>query len=230
MSALLIIFAKEPVPGQVKTRLSPPLSLEGAARLYQTFLIDILEEMARLSEIRLAVAYMPESGREFFQNLAPPGVRLFPQAGQDLGERMALALAWGFQAGHCPVLLRGSDTPDLPGSIILEAGEALGAGHADLVLGPAADGGYYMVGLNSPQPELFQDLIWSTSQVMAETLDRARSLALPVHLLPAWPDIDTGDDLAAFLSRSHPEPGPGWRSHRLARELLASPGLDLEQG
>jgi glycosyltransferase A (GT-A) superfamily protein (DUF2064 family) len=124
-----------------------------------------------------------------------------------------------------PVLLRGSDTPDLPGEIVQEAAEALTAGNAELVLGPAMDGGYYLVGLNAPRPELFRDIAWSTSQVLTDTLNLARSLALKVHLLPAWRDIDTYPDLLSFLSRPHPRPQPGWRTHRLARRFLEAPQI-----
>jgi len=257
MDSLLIIFAKEPAPGQVKTRLSPDLSPQGAAELYRGFMEDILEEMARVPDLHLALAYTPESARAFFAGWLPPGIQLFPQEGRDLGERMARALEWGFREAYIsspyrchqpsnypiddsyafnrkpktenrklysqPVLLRGSDTPDLPGEIIQEAAEALTAGNAELVLGPAMDGGYYLVGLNAPWPELFRDIAWSTPQVLTDTLNLARSLALKVHLLPAWRDIDTYPDLLSFLSRPHPRPQPGWRTHRLARSFLEAP-------
>lgn len=220
MSALLIIFAKEPTPGQVKTRLTPPLSAEAAAALYQHFVADILEEMGRLKGLELALAYSPPGAHSFFQELVPAGTRLFTQEGADLGERLARALAWGFGAGFRPVLLRGSDSPDLPGSFLVEAREVLQAGRAQVVLGPCADGGYYLVGLKGPQPALFQDMAWSSATVLADTLDRARALSLTVHLLPAWEDIDTYGDLLRYLKRPHPAPAPGWRSDRLARELL----------
>ena len=144
MTALLIIFAKEPRPGQVKTRLSPPLSLEAAAQLYHCFILDILEEMARVPEVRLAVAFSPSTGRNFFRRLAPPGTDLFPQEGADLGDRMARAFARSFAAGFGPVLLRGSDVPDLPAAVVSEAHAVLAAGQAQVVLGPATDGGYHL--------------------------------------------------------------------------------------
>ena len=147
MTALLIIFAKEPRPGQVKTRLSPPLSPEEAAQLYHSFLQDILEEMARVPGVRLAVAFSPLEAQVFFRGLAPPGTDLFPQEGADLGERMARAFARGFAAGFGPVLLRGGDVPDLPAAVVSEATEVLAAGRDQVVLGPCPDGGYYLVGL-----------------------------------------------------------------------------------
>ena len=224
MTALLIILAKEPLPGQVKTRLSPPLSPEEAAQLYHSFLIDILEEMARVPEVRLAVAFSPPGAQVWFRGLAPPGTILFPQEGADLGERMAQAFAQGFAAGLGPVLLRGSDVPDLPAAVISEAKEVLAAGRAQVVLGPATDGGYHLVGLTEPQPRLFQGPAWSSSTVLADTLRLARQMDLRVHLLPPWPDIDTADNLRTFLNLPRPAPQPGWRSFQKARSLLGRLG------
>ena len=220
MTALLIIFAKEPRPGHVKTRLTPPLSPEAAAQLYHSFLQDILEEMGRVPEARLALAFSPPEARGFFQTLTPPGADLFPQEGRDLGERMARACAWGFNAGYSPVILRGSDTPDLPATVVSEAREVLAAGHFQVVVGPATDGGYYLVGLSAPQPHLFQGPIWSSSSVLSSTLQVARQRGLTVHLLPAWADIDTSADLFAFLDRGRAGPQPGWRSRLKAISLL----------
>lgn len=220
MATLLIIFAKEPVVGQVKTRLSPNLSPEGTAELYRCFLEDILEEVVRWPQLRLALAYSPPASRPFFQGLVPSGTQLFPQEGSNLGERMARALDRGFGAGYEVVLLRGSDSPDLPGALLLQAKEVLESGKAEVTLGPCPDGGYYLVGLKAPRPELFQGQAWSTATVLTETLERAEALSLTVHLLPSWPDLDTYDDLLAFLARPHPAPLPGWRSDLKARELL----------
>jgi uncharacterized protein len=224
MTTLLIIFAKEPRPGLVKTRLSPPLSPEEAAQLYHSFLQDILEEMARVPEVRLAVAFSPPEGQVFFRGLAPPGTELFPQEGADLGGRMAQAFARGFAAGFGPVLLRGSDVPDLPAAVVSEAAEALAAGRAQVVLGPCPDGGYYLVGLSQPQPLLFQGPSWSSGTVLTDTLRLARELGLRVHLLPPWPDIDTYDNLQTFLHQARPGARPGWRSRNQARKLLAPGG------
>jgi rSAM/selenodomain-associated transferase 1 len=220
MTALLIIFAKEPRPGQVKTRLSPPLSPQETAQLYHSFLLDILEEMSRIPDLRLALAFSPPPARGFFRRLAPPGTDLFPQEGRDLGERMARAFACVFGAGFGPILLRGSDTPDLPAAVVSEAREVLAAGKAQVVLGPATDGGYYLVGLNEPQPSLFQGPTWSSNTVLSSTLEVARQRGLEVHLLPSWPDIDTYADLLTFLHRARPAPQPGWRSRLGAMGLV----------
>jgi rSAM/selenodomain-associated transferase 1 len=225
--ALLIIFAKEPRPGQVKTRLCPPLSPEAAARLYQFFLQDILEEMARLPDLSLALAYTPDTAKDFFQELTPPGVLLFPQADADLGERLVQAFNQGLAAGFGTILVRNSDSPDLPGKLVLAAAQALESGSVDLVLGPSPDGGYYLVGLKAPQPQLFQKIPWSTPGVLPETLARAAGLSLTVHLLPQWQDIDNIADLLAFLQRP-PLPGaPGRRTYLYAQKLLETISTDL---
>jgi uncharacterized protein len=224
MTALLIIFAKEPCPGQVKTRLIPPLSPEAAAQLYHSFLLDILEEMRRIPKVRLTLAFSPPEAQGFFQTLAPPDVDCFPQEGRDLGERMARACARGFKAGYSPIMLRGSDTPDLPAAVVSEAREVLAAGKAQVVLGPATDGGYYLIGLTKPQPRLFEGPVWSSNTVLEFTLKTARQRGLTVHLLPAWTDIDTSADLVAFLHRAGPMPQPGWRSRLEAMRIL---GLEM---
>jgi rSAM/selenodomain-associated transferase 1 len=144
------------------------------------------------------------------------------QEGRDLGERQAHAFAWGFESGYDVVLLQGSDTPDLPGDMLLEAREKLTAGSAQVVLGPSRDGGYYLIGLKVLYPQLFRGQSWSTGSVLADTLSRARELDLKVHLLPYWRDIDTYADLADLLRRPHPPGRPGWRSARAARELVAA--------
>lgn len=217
---MLIIFAKEPSPGRVKTRLCPPLSFQAAARLYGRFLEDVLEEMARLPNISLALAYTPESARPFFQTLAPPGLYLVAQTGENLGERLRQAFDWGFATGAGTVLIRNSDSPDLPGSVVKEAQDALERGPARVALGPCPDGGYYLVGLKNPQPQLFQDITWSSPTVLAETLTQAHKLNLAVHLLPPWPDIDTFDDLQALVKTPKASPAPGWRSYEMAKALL----------
>jgi len=219
--AVLIIFAKEPTPGTVKTRLCPPLSPEAAARLYGRFLEDVLEEMTRVPHLSVALAYTPEEGRVFFHDLAPVGTRLVAQRGRDLGERLQQAFTWGFGQGAATVLIRNSDSPDLPGSVVLEAREVLGRGRDRVVLGPCPDGGYYLVGLTAPQPRLFAGINWSGPTVLADTRDRARDLGLAVHLLPSWLDIDTSTDLQAFVASPKIRYAPGWRSYKLARELLA---------
>ena len=178
--------------------------------------------MGRVPGISLALAYTPAQALDFFQRLAPAGVQLVAQAGADLGERLTRAFAWGFSAGFDAVLVRNSDSPDLPGRLVTEAQGALARGEAHVVLVPAPDGGYNLVGLRSPKPELFQGVAWSTPRVLADTLSRARALSLAVHLLPPWPDIDTPADLVKFLEQDRTPATPGWRSYHWLRTHLPS--------
>ncbi len=219
---VLIIFAKEPAPGQVKTRLCPPLSPQEAAQLYGQFLEDVLEEMSKLPQIPVALAYTPDAARPFFQNLATAGIPLMAQAGEDLGARLRQAFDWGFAQGAETVLIRNSDSPDLPGSLVMEAQEVLDRGRAQVVLGPCPDGGYYLVGLKTPQPQLFHNINWSSPTVLTDTLAQAGRLGLQVHLLPSWLDIDTLVDLQTFVRSPKSRPAPGWRSYHLAQALLAN--------
>ena len=178
--------------------------------------------MARVPGISLALAYTPDEAFGHFQKLAPAGVHLVAQTGAGLGERLTRAFAWGFSAGFDAVLVRNSDSPDLPGYLVTEAQAVLARGEAQVVLGPSPDGGYNLVGLRSPQPELFQGVVWSTPQVLADTLSRARALSLAVHLLPSWPDIDTYADLVKFLEQDRTPNAPGWRSYHWLRTHLPS--------
>jgi len=224
--ALLVIFAKEPAPGRVKTRLCPPLTPEQAAILYEQFLADVLAEMAPLPGLTLALAYTADTATAYFARLAPMA-QLVAQQGRNLGERLQNAFAWGFQGGFSPILIRNSDSPDLPGALVSAAREALAAGGADVALGPCPDGGYYLVGLNRFQPHLFQGIAWSTEQVLAQTLEGARRTGLAVHLLPPWPDLDTWADLTAFARRAPAWDDPGAASRRLARKLIGDHGADF---
>jgi hypothetical protein len=183
-------MAKYPAPGRVKTRLAAALGAEGACRLYRAFLSDLAGRLARLPG-RVTWAYWPPESE--FRRLLPQA-RCRPQRGADLGERMAGALADEFGAGVRAVLAIGVDAPHLPAGVLAEAAEALAAG-ADVVLGPAADGGYYLVGLVAPVPELFRAVPWGTRGVLATTLGVAHRLGLRPHLLPVSFDVDEPADL-----------------------------------
>jgi rSAM/selenodomain-associated transferase 1 len=205
----LVIFAKAPIPGQVKTRLCPPLTPDEAATLHGSFVLDTLERTKaavatfRLPAVRL-LACAPSSTHVFFKIMEERhGVRLLDQEGKDLGERMHEAFRTCFAEGFTRVVLVGTDVPSLPLNHYRDAFEAL-ATH-DLVLGPAQDGGYYLVGLTRPAAELFQDIPWSGDRVLTMTRDRADKAGLRTALLPVWRDIDTIDDVRALIQESADE-------------------------
>ncbi len=205
-SAALAIFAKAPVPGQVKTRLCPPLTHDEAATLHGSFVIDMLERTkVATTKLKLPfdryLACAPSSTLVFFQIMEErQSVKLIDQVGDDLGARMQQAFATLFGKGYQRVFIVGTDVPALPLDHYKQALALLNT--HDIVLGPALDGGYYLIGLKQPRPELFADIAWSTDRVLAATQEKAAGLGLKMALLPAWRDVDTIDDLRALMDAS----------------------------
>jgi rSAM/selenodomain-associated transferase 1 len=187
-------MAKAPRPGEVKTRLCPPLGAGEAAALYRCFLLDKIEAVQALAHAQPTVAYSPADARDDFEALAP-GLLLVPQQGGDLGARLHGTLATLLEAGHRAAIAVDSDTPTLPHEYMQEAVDALVGPGPDLVLGPTEDGGYYLIGMRVARPELFTGVPWSTATVFDETCRRAHAGGLRVARLPTWFDIDTPDDL-----------------------------------
>ncbi|MEW6670517.1 MAG: TIGR04282 family arsenosugar biosynthesis glycosyltransferase [Thermodesulfobacteriota bacterium] len=210
---LAVIMAREPVPGKVKTRLSPPLSHQEAAELYRCFLQDRLLALGALKDADIAVAYTPSSARKDVSDFCPEGFSLFCQNGRGLGEKMCHIFREKLSEGYAAVSVTGSDSPDLPNRLIQASFDLLLVKGADLVLGPAPDGGYYLIGAKKNYPELFSDIPWSTGKVLAETLEKAAYLGLKTELLPFWNDLDTFQDLVRYhqnyLHRKFDENGPG---------------------
>jgi len=173
----------------------PELGAEGAAELYRALADE---------EIRRTAPRPGEYGRLFF--FAPaeartaieawlPGEVLLPQAGDDLGARMAAAFAEAFRRGARRAAVIGTDVPWASRRVVVDALSALAA--HDVVIGPTADGGYYLLALDRPRPELFQGIAWSTPSVLAATAERAAGLGLRVRMLDELPDIDTLEDVRA---------------------------------
>lgn len=191
---VIAVMAKMPRAGEVKTRLCPPLTLEEAADLYHAFLLDRIEQVRSLHAASHAIAYAPADSRGFFEGLAPD-FALIPQRGGDLGRRLVAGFDQFFADGYAGALLTDSDTPTLPVAYLREALCLIASADTDLVLGPSDDGGYYLIGLRAARPELFEDMPWSTPQVLPETVRRAYALGLRIAWLPPWFDVDTGPDL-----------------------------------
>ena len=192
-------MARHPVAGRVKTRLAAVLGADAACALYRAFVLDLAE---RLGAMPYAVtwAYTPPDAP--FPELLP-GAGCRPQRGRDLGERLTGAIGEEFAAGPGPVIAIGADAPHIPAAALAEAAATLAHG-ADVVLGPAADGGYYLIGLGRPAPDLFAGIAWGTAGVLEATLARAGAAGLAPHLLPPSFDIDQPADLArlrALLAR-----------------------------
>ncbi len=199
MSTALIIFAKAPIPGEVKTRLCPPLDHDEAASLHGSLVLDAIERTKGLQSISLYVAGTPDLAHPFFKVLEGRyGARLLLQRGPDLGARMRQAMQDAFDQGTQAVILTGTDLPTLPRAHLQQA-LTLVKGH-DVVLGPTADGGYYLIGLRKMMPALFDGIAWSTASVFAETKKKIEAAGLSLGLLPECRDVDTLDDLKHFIA------------------------------
>jgi uncharacterized protein len=199
----LVIFAKAPIPGQVKTRLCPPLTPDEAATLHGSFVLDTLERTkAAVAKFKLPIerylACAPSSTHVFFKIMEErQGVKLIDQVGDDLGGRMNQAFQTLFSQGYRQVVLIGTDVPTLPLDHVKLAIQALE--NHDLVLGPALDGGYYLIGLKRMAPELFADIPWSTDQVLKLTQKKAVTIGFKDSLIQPWRDVDTLADLEALI-------------------------------
>lgn len=190
----VVILAKAPRPGTVKTRLTPPLTPDEAAGLCACLFRDTAA-IAAQAVATVIVAHEPASGRLLLEPLAPNAALWWPQPAGDLGVRQADALSRGFREGYSPVLLMGADSPTLPPDWIAAAARTLQDGAADLTVVPAADGGYVLLGLRAPAPGLFDAIAWSTDRVCAQLIARAQLLGLRVHQLAMGHDVDHFNDL-----------------------------------
>jgi rSAM/selenodomain-associated transferase 1 len=195
----LILMAKAPEPGQVKTRLAPPLSFEEAAELARVLLIDQLGNLKQLTDTELFVAFTPRTSASFFENMVPAAFSCFPQRGNSLGERMSYAFETVFGGGFRNILLIGSDLPPVPYDIFHRAYMALERGDREVVLGPSSDGGYYLVGMNRLIAGIFEGIIWGGNDVLARTREKLEQLKRRYELLPQWTDVDTCEDLRRLL-------------------------------
>lgn len=190
MKSALALFAKMPVPGQVKTRLLPSLSAEQSAELYRCMLLDTV---ARVSTLCLDTFLFCDGEEAYFRGIAP-GATILPQQGDDLGSRLENAFSRVSSLGYTACSVIGTDAPDLPLSYVEESFKKMQGG-ADVVFGPAEDGGYYLVAVKGSYGELFKEIPWSSADVLRSSLERARSGGLCATLLPSWYDVDSIDDL-----------------------------------
>lgn len=186
---------KEPRPGAVKTRLAEGIGAEAAAGVSRALAERVLEATTPVpGEYERLVFFDPPEARRALREWLP-GVSLRAQARGELGERLAEAFARAFGRGASRVAIVGSDVPGIARETVLRAFEALGA--ADVVLGPAEDGGYYLIALRSPHPELVRGIDWSTPAVLRQTLERASASGLSVRQFEPLRDVDTLEDLRA---------------------------------
>jgi len=195
----MAIMAKAPRAGKVKTRLSPPLTLEESAALNICFLRDTAENLAKIAEAgesSAMVCYTPVGDEAAFDGLLPEGFALIGQRGDAFGERLLAAAADILACGFGTVCLIDSDSPTVPAAAFEAAIAALAPEGDRVVLGPSHDGGYYLIGLKQAHAAVFERITWSTASVLEETVERAREAGIEVVLLPLWYDVDDAATLA----------------------------------
>jgi len=212
----LVLFAKVPELGRAKTRLARDVGESAARDLAEAFVLDTLATAARVDGVQIAVAYSPTSGRDWFQERAP-GALLVPQPETDFGSRMCRAMDAMFEDGAKRCVMIGMDTPQLEPARIESAFEALK--ESDVCLGPSEDGGYYLIGLRAPAPQLFEGVAWSTASVLTETHARAAESGLSVHDLDSEFDIDEAADLERLAAVLAARPDVGAATRDMCQRL-----------
>jgi rSAM/selenodomain-associated transferase 1 len=201
---VLAVFVKDPRPGSVKSRLATAIGAEAAAAVYRVLAEGVIRRTAPRSDeyVRVVVFDPPEAGGPVGEWLGVEAAVLMPQSPGDIGVRMERAFEALFHRGARRVVLIGTDVPALAFEDIRGALESLD--EHDVAIGPATDGGYYLIALKRPQPELFQKMRWSSGDVLASTLDCAARRDLSVRVLRTIGDVDTVEDLQAEWERLRP--------------------------
>lgn len=198
----VLLFIRAPELGKVKTRLEKQLDAPSVLSLYKCFVEDIITTLKK-SGHEVIIFFWPPEKKEIVKHWLGASTSYQPQNGHSLGDRMRNAFASVFDKGVKQAVLIGSDFPDLDKQIVMEAFDALIA--EDVVVGPAEDGGYYLIGFRNHgfNPDVFSDIEWGSSQVFEQTQKRIQGNNLSQHVLPLWYDIDVYDDLVAFYHRNH---------------------------
>lgn len=191
------VFSRAPVPGDTKSRLIPALGKQGAAEIHKQMLHQVMKVASAIEQATVTLACTPSPDHPFFEALKNEfGISLVTQHGADLGERMSFELNRCLKA-HTAAIIVGSDCPFIQCEDYLEAYDALSSG-AQVTLGPSLDGGYYLIGLSTPLPVLFEDIRWGTDQVFGATLARIENNGLRWMRLPERADIDSPEDLDLY--------------------------------
>jgi rSAM/selenodomain-associated transferase 1 len=191
----LAVMAKAPKAGRVKTRLSPPLTLEQTAALNICFLMDTTANLATIPGSAGVISYTPVGDEALFDGLLPETFGLVAQRGDGFGERLLYAAEDILAIGYGAVCLIDSDSPTVPAAAFQQAVEALARPGDRVVIGPSHDGGYYLIGLKQAHAEPFERITWSTASVFEETMERCAEAGLEVVVLPTWYDVDDGATL-----------------------------------
>ncbi|MFN7928614.1 MAG: TIGR04282 family arsenosugar biosynthesis glycosyltransferase [Blastocatellia bacterium] len=223
MKEALVLFAKAPRAGQVKTRLIGALTAEQVVDLYIGFLRDTFALMEAVQETReslsLVLCYTPAEEVEVFEAADLDGCLLLAQRGTQLGERLQHCFADLFELGFQSVVVIGADSPTLPAEILTAAFDHLQS-PPRIVSGPTTDGGFYLIGLNHGQATLFAPIDWTVEQTFLQLCQRAAHQGHPIFALPEWYDIDTADDLVRLQEELRAEPDCARYTRRVLRQLF----------
>lgn len=197
----VLLFVRAPEKGKIKSRLATDLGDEMALSLYESFILDVVDTL-RKGHYPFTICFHPPHSGEAVANWLGPMFTYRAQEGKDLGEKMKNAFIHSFSGHTEKAVLVGSDIPDLTMTVIDEAFGALE--NNDTVIGPASDGGYYLIGFRKDRflPNVFDGISWSTGSVFRETMGLFRDSAYSVHILPDWRDVDTTDDLESLFERN----------------------------
>lgn len=200
IKATIAVFAKEPVPGIVKTRLIPPLDSIQAAGFADVLLRDTIKMVKSLNEFdSKELYYYPLSGKNYFKKITGPGWNIKLQEGKDLGERLNGAFNNILKKNGPPAVIIGTDSPGLPVNFLYDSIQGLR--DRDIIIGPSTDGGFYLVGISGYFPQLFENIRWSTSNAYNDLVRNINSLNLTFNVLPEWHDIDNIKDLMFFIKK-----------------------------
>lgn len=216
----ILLFVKAPVTGRVKTRLAAAVGDDAALELYRSFVLDLLEILDS-GGFAATVLFDPPDAADAVAAWLGRNRRYLPQQGHDLGERMKNAFQAVFGSGAPKAILIGSDLPDLRPQILIEALDALE--RHDAVIGPALDGGYYLIGFRDEtfRPEVFRNVPWSTPDVFEITMRRFTNAGAQVHPLPQWRDVDTIEDLRDLYERNQGAAFERSRTMQALREVCS---------
>lgn len=219
-------MAKAPIAGQVKTRLIGPLTAEEAKQLYVAFLSDTFALMEAVmderEELSLVLCYTPEGEEEAFEDVEREGSLMIAQRGQSLGERLSNCFADVFALGFEAVIAIGGDSPTLPEDMLDQAFDSLGADE-DVVVVPAEDNGYCLIGMRKLHPRLFETIPWSTDGVLAATEARAKEIGVDLIVGPPWYDVDRPEELERLKQELAETKGTARFTRRFLKELAKQP-------
>ena len=237
MTCAIAVMAKAPRAGRCKTRLVPPLSPEEAAGLSRAFLRDITENLALAAchaPVSAYIAYAPAGDQHLFDGLLAPGTRLIladgapdmPGGVTGFGKCLLHAIGSLLTAGHGAACVLNADSPTLPTAILSRAATLLSAPGDRVVMAPAEDGGYTLLGMKQPHAHLFADIAWSTDRVAGQTRARAHEAGLELVELPVWYDVDDHASLE-HLRAGLRSGGEGYAAPHTARYLAALGSAEL---